>query len=149
MAESSRKRKVVPVHTMKAQVDKVQCHPFLTLALEGGEWLTTSPSHFTTPTPERKPASIEQEAVWAPVPVWTSLRTEKPLTTIGIQTTECPACSLVIIPTRLLQFQFLLKHPVYVSCVLESWHTSEVEKLKILFSSPTLPLTYREYLFFL
>jgi len=38
---------------------------FLTLAIDGGEWLTSRPGLFT-PGERDPPVPIEEEAVWAP-----------------------------------------------------------------------------------
>jgi hypothetical protein len=43
--------------------------PFLTSVLDGGEWSASRPGRFTSA--ERSPVPNEQEAGWAPDPVWT------------------------------------------------------------------------------
>jgi len=43
-------------------------HTFLTSALDGDEWSGSRPGHFIPR--ERVPLLIEQEAGWAPEPVW-------------------------------------------------------------------------------
>ena len=53
---------------------KVQLHSFLTLVLDGGEWLPC-PSRFTPG--ERTLVPTEQEAGWTPELVWSFWRREK------------------------------------------------------------------------
>jgi hypothetical protein len=48
--------------------EEVRLHSFLTSALDGGKRLTQWSGHFTSGT---NPSTIEQEAWWAPGPVWT------------------------------------------------------------------------------
>jgi len=48
---------------------EVWFHAFLISALDGGEWSASSPA--SLPPEKGSPVPIGQEAVWAPVPVWT------------------------------------------------------------------------------
>ena len=58
---------------------EVELHSFLTLALDGSEWLTSSSSCFTPG--ERTPVPTEQEAGWTPELVWSFCEKRKiPLT---------------------------------------------------------------------
>jgi hypothetical protein len=57
------RRKAVPVHAMKAYRGTRGVDP-LTLALDGGEWLTSRPSRFTPK--EVVPVPTEQETGWGP-----------------------------------------------------------------------------------
>jgi len=59
----------------------------LTLALDGGEWLTLPPGRFT---PGKDPVPIVQEAWWAPGPVWTGAENLAPT---GIRSPDRPARS--------------------------------------------------------
>jgi len=59
----------------------------LTSALDGGEWTTPRPGHFT---PEKYPVAIVQEAWWAPGPVWMGAEN---LTSTGICSPDRPARS--------------------------------------------------------
>jgi len=66
--------------------------PFLTPALDGGEWLTSRTFRFTPQ--ERTPLRIGQEAGWALEPVWAFWRREKSLFLAGIRTPDLPTRSL-------------------------------------------------------
>ena len=62
---------VAPIHTMNAYIFVVEVchHSFLTSALDAGEWSASRPGLFTPRN--------EQEAGWAPDPVWTLSGTRK------------------------------------------------------------------------
>jgi hypothetical protein len=49
--------------------------PFLTSALDGGEWSASRLSRF--PPGKELPVPIGQEAGWAPEPVWTKRKKKK------------------------------------------------------------------------
>jgi len=68
---------------MKTNGEGVQLHSFLTLAKDGTEW---SPSFLDTLSPKTTPVSIDQEAVWASVPVRICWTRKKSLSTAGIGT---------------------------------------------------------------
>jgi hypothetical protein len=91
---------------MKANMGvEVQPHSFLTMALDGGEWSASQPGHFT---PSKEPlVATEQEAEWAPEPVWTLQRSKisYPLPGMKQQSISYPAQSLVSTLTVLFQLQ--------------------------------------------
>jgi len=66
-------------HTMKIPL----LHTTLTLALDGGEWSASWPSHFT-PT-GKAPTPSGQETGWALEPVQTQWPKEKLLSLLGIK----------------------------------------------------------------
>jgi hypothetical protein len=83
--------KFVPVHAIKAYGGaEVQLHSFIISALDGREWSTSCPGHFTR---ERTTAPIEQGVGWDLQPVCTlkehplSLPREAPPATL-VTTTE-------------------------------------------------------------
>jgi hypothetical protein len=81
-----RKGKVVPVLNKAPYHEDVResrgiAPPFLTSALDGGEWPASHPGHFTPG--ERFPVPIGQEGGWASEPVWTLWRKEKSLAPVG------------------------------------------------------------------
>jgi hypothetical protein len=57
---------------------------------------------------ERIPVPTEQEADWAPEPIWKFCRTEKSLAPIKIQTPGLPSHSPVAVPTTLLRLDVVL-----------------------------------------
>ena len=57
---------------------------------------------------ERTPVPTEQEADWAPEPIWTFCRTEKSLASIKIRTPGLPFHSPVVVPTTLLRLDVVL-----------------------------------------
>jgi len=64
----------VPHHKDVLGVE-VYVHAFLTLSVDGDKWSAARPGHFTLR--EELTKRIEQEAGWAPEPVWTRWRREK------------------------------------------------------------------------
>jgi hypothetical protein len=63
---------------------EIQLHTFLTLALDGGEWSASHPSHFT---PEKRAlVPTIKEAGWNPELVWTWWQREKFLVLARIRT---------------------------------------------------------------
>ena len=57
---------------------------------------------------ERTPVPTEQEADWAPEPIWPFCRTEKSLAPIKIRTPVLPSRSPVAVPTTLLRLDVVL-----------------------------------------
>jgi hypothetical protein len=64
---------------------------------------------------ENNPLPIEQEAEWAPEPVWTFWGRKKSLAPTTIQTLGHPACRLETIPNTLPQLPSLLMSPETVN----------------------------------
>jgi hypothetical protein len=62
-------------------------YSYLTSALDGGEWSASRPGRALPPVP------IEQEAWWAPEPVWTQRLEEKSSASVGVRT---PAVQSVV-----------------------------------------------------
>jgi hypothetical protein len=60
-------------------------YSFLTLALDGGEWLESRPGR-TLPPGKGPPVPIVQEAGWAPERVWTQRLEEKSSASVGDRT---------------------------------------------------------------
>jgi hypothetical protein len=78
--------KFTPAKLSKAWRErKYSSYSFTTSALDGGEW---SASRFgrTLPTAKGPPVPIEQEAGWAPEPVWTHRLEEKSFDSAGNRT---------------------------------------------------------------
>jgi hypothetical protein len=74
-------------------------HSFLTWAVAEVRWSAHS---LADSSPERNPVPAEQEAGWAPEPVWTFCRRDKSPTPTKTRTSDRPAASsLVSIPTSL------------------------------------------------
>jgi hypothetical protein len=67
-------------------------YPFLTSALEGGEWSASRPGR-TLPPGKEPPVPTVQEAGWAPQPVWTQRLEEKSSAPVGART---PAVQSVV-----------------------------------------------------
>jgi hypothetical protein len=61
--------------------------PFLTSALEGGEWSGSRPGRALPPDKE-PPVATVQEAGWAPEPVWTQRLEEKSSASVGDRTPD-------------------------------------------------------------
>ena len=78
--------KVVTTHTLKAHRGTRPIAPFLTLALDGSEWSTSHPGHFTLDT-------HWIEAHCALGPVWMVLENRKSFSPTGIWTPDHTACS--------------------------------------------------------
>jgi hypothetical protein len=65
---------------------------------------------------KRTPVPTEEEAGWAPEPIWTSARKEQFLDTAGIRSPDCPACSLVTGPvTKNFSYTQQAHNDVHVS----------------------------------
>jgi hypothetical protein len=60
-------------------------YPFLTTALEGGEWSASRPGRALPPGKE-PPVPTVQEAGWAPEPVWKQRLEEKSSAPVGDRT---------------------------------------------------------------
>jgi hypothetical protein len=60
-------------------------YSFLTSALDGGEWSASRPGR-ALPPGKGPPVPIEQEAGWAPEPVWTQGLEEKSSASVGDRT---------------------------------------------------------------
>jgi hypothetical protein len=60
-------------------------YPFLTSALDGGEWSASRPGR-ALPPGEGPPVPIGQEAGWASEPVWTQRLEEKSSASVGDRT---------------------------------------------------------------
>jgi hypothetical protein len=60
-------------------------YSYLTSALDGGEWSASRPGRALPPGKE-PPVPIEQEARWAPEPVWTQRLVEKSSASVGDRT---------------------------------------------------------------
>jgi hypothetical protein len=60
-------------------------YSFLTLALDGGEWSASHPGS-VLPWEKDPPIPTEQEAGWAPEPVWMQRLEEKSSASVGDQT---------------------------------------------------------------
>jgi hypothetical protein len=60
-------------------------YSFLTSALDVDEWSASRPG-YALPTGKKPPAPIEQEAGWAPEPVWTQRLEEKSSVSVGDRT---------------------------------------------------------------
>ena len=91
---------VAPIHTMNAYIFVVEVchHSFLTSALDAGEWSASRPGLFTPRN--------EQEAGWAPDPVWTLSGTRKFLAPAWMWTPDLPARSPVTVVAELPQPMF-------------------------------------------
>jgi hypothetical protein len=60
-------------------------YSFLTSELDGGEWSASRPGR-ALPPGKGPPVPIEQEAGWAPEPVWTQRLEEKSSASVGDRT---------------------------------------------------------------
>jgi hypothetical protein len=79
----------------------VQLHPFLTSNLDGGEWSASCLGCFM-PLGKEPPIPIELQTGWTPEPVWLlERRGFLPLLRNRLQFWSCPACSIVILGTKL------------------------------------------------
>jgi hypothetical protein len=100
------KGKVVSAHTMKMYRRSIGITPLI-LDL-GTRWRRVV--NFTSQTLYslgKTSVPNEQEAGFAPEPVWTFWRREKSVATAGIQTPDCTTHSLTAISTTLYQLRFV------------------------------------------
>jgi hypothetical protein len=78
---------VVPLRSIEAHLGdrRYRSYPFLTSALEGGEWSASRPGRALPPGKE-PPVPIVQEAGWAPEAVWKQRLEEKSSVPVGDRT---------------------------------------------------------------
>jgi len=72
-------------------------HLFLISAIDSGGWSLRTPTALPLPT--------EQEAGWAPEPVWTVLENRKSSAFTGTHTRDCQFYGLFTVPTRFSQLK--------------------------------------------
>jgi hypothetical protein len=93
----------------------IQPSSFLTSELDGSEWSTSHPSHFTY---KKEPSTKWKRRLGRPQePGCTCWRREKSLALLRIQIPDCPACSLTTVPTALTPVPLtLLIMNTYLKC---------------------------------
>jgi hypothetical protein len=130
---------VVPVHTMKAYGENRGTAPLiLNLALGGGECLGLCFGHFILPG--RNPSTYWIGGWMVPRAILDTLENRKSLSPTGILIMNYSACSLVTLPTTVLQLTSVCYGLWYVTShillVLFKWNHKRSELLGVLQRAP-------------